>query len=397
MTPTMKVAPAIEHRDVRRREFLIQGGAAAAGLTLLGSALPAWAFPARPGEEVMPWADPPPPVAAPQVVPRQLDWERLDTWITPNDRFFVVAHYGVPEIDAGTYRLQVGGLVERPLSLTLDDLRARPRREITCTVECSGNHGIPWLTGAVGTARWTGTPLAPLLRETGLRSGGTEVVFYGADSGEEQIRQVKVRAPFARSMSVVDATSPEILLCWEMNGRPLPRENGFPLRLVAPGWYGVASVKWLDRIEVRDTRYEGRFMGRDYVTVREEEVGGRKLAVETSVGRALLKSAPAKVTRLGGQYRIVGAAWGGPVMRVEVRIDQGSWLPAEIDPAEEAEFAWKLWSLAWPSPSPGEHTVTSRAIDAAGRVQPAMDAPSIASKRTYWESNGQVTRRIRIT
>src|SRR5919107_1125882 len=108
-----------------------------------------------------------------------------------------------------------------------------------------------------------------------------------------------------------------------MNGRPLPRENGFPLRLVAPGWYGVASVKWLDRIEGRDARYEGRFMGRDYVTVREEEVGGRKLAVETSVGRALLKSAPARVTRLGGGYRITGAAWGGPVARVEVRIDGG--------------------------------------------------------------------------
>jgi DMSO/TMAO reductase YedYZ molybdopterin-dependent catalytic subunit len=387
----------MEGGDVRRREFLIQGGAAAAaGLALLGPPVPARAFPARPGEEVVPWADPPPPVAAPQVVPRQLDWERLDAWITPNDRFFVVAHYGVPEIDAGAYRLAVGGLVERPLGLTLDEIRARPRREVVCTVECSGNHGIPWFTGGIGTARWAGTPLAPLLREAGLRAGGTEVVFYGADSGDERIRDVTVRAPFARSMSVADATSPEVLLCWEMNGAPLPRGNGFPLRLVAPGWYGVASVKWLDRIEVRDRRYEGRFMGRDYVTVREEEVGGRRLAVETSVGRALLKSAPAKVTRLGDRYRVIGAAWGGPVARVEVRIDQGPWLPAEIDRAQEAEFAWRIWSVDWPAPSPGEHTVTSRAIDAAGRVQPAPDDPSIADKRTYWESNGQVTRRIRI-
>jgi DMSO/TMAO reductase YedYZ molybdopterin-dependent catalytic subunit len=272
---------------------------------------------------VVPWADPPPPVAAPQVVPRQLDWERLDSWLTPNDRFFVVAHYGVPEIDPAAFRLRVGGLVERPLSLTLDEVKARPRREVACTLECSGNHGIPWLTGAIGNARWAGTPLAPLLREAGVRPGGTEVVFYGADSGEEQIRQVKVRAPFARSMSVADARNADLLLCYEMNGAPLPRENGFPLRLVAPGWYGVASVKWLDRVEVRDTRYEGRFMGRDYVTVREEEVGGRKLAVETSVGRALLKSAPARVTRLGDHYRITGAAWGGPVARVEVRIDGG--------------------------------------------------------------------------
>jgi DMSO/TMAO reductase YedYZ molybdopterin-dependent catalytic subunit len=385
----------MEPEDVRRREFLMQGGAAA-GLALLGPGAPAWAFPTRPGEEVVPWADPPPPIANPRVVPRLLDWERLDAWTTPNDRFFVVAHYGTPEIDAASFRLEVGGLVARPLSLGLDQLKARPRREVACTLECAGNHGFPWLTGAVGTARWAGTPLAPLLAEAGVREGGVEVVFYGADSGEEQIRQVRVQASFARSMSVADATRPELLLCYEMNGQPLPRENGFPLRLIAPGWYGVANVKWLHRIEVLDRRYEGRFMGRDYVTIREEEVGGRRLAVETSVGRARLKSAPARVTRLGDQYRVVGAAWGGPIARVEVRIDDGPWRPAAIDRAEEAEFAWKIWSLDWDNPAPGEHGITSRATDAAGRVQPAPDDPAIANKRTYWESNGQVTRRIRI-
>jgi DMSO/TMAO reductase YedYZ molybdopterin-dependent catalytic subunit len=386
----------METADVRRREFLVHGGAAAAaGLALLGASFPARAFPSRPGEEVVPWADPPPPVAAPQVVPRQLDWERLDSWLTPNDRFFVVAHYGVPEIDPAAFRLRVGGLVERPLSLTLDEVKARPRREVACTLECSGNHGIPWLTGAIGNARWAGTPLAPLLREAGVRPGGTEVVFYGADSGEEQIRQVKVRAPFARSMSVADARNADLLLCYEMNGAPLPRENGFPLRLVAPGWYGVASVKWLDRVEVRDARYEGRFMGRDYVTVREEEVGGRKLAVETSVGRALLKSAPARVTRLGDHYRITGAAWGGPVARVEVRIDGGPGRRRRSTARRRPSSPGR--SGRWTGRRPArEHAITSRAVDAAGRVQPAMDDPSIANKRTYWESNGQVTRRVRV-
>ncbi|MGK7870885.1 sulfite oxidase [Falsiroseomonas sp. E2-1-a20] len=381
--------------DVHRREFLTYG-ATAAGLATLGPTLPAWAFPSRPGEQVVPWADPPPPVAAPQVVPRQLDWEQLDSWVTPNDRFFVVAHYGIPDVDAAAFRLRVSGLVDRRLSLTLDEIKARQRQEVTCTVECSGNHGIPWLTGAIGTARWTGTPLAPLLREAGLQAEGVEVVFYGADSGEEQIRDTKVQAPFARSMSVADATAADVLLCWEMNGVALPRENGFPLRLVAPGWYGVANVKWLDRIEVRDTRFAGRFMGRDYVTVREEEVGGRRLAVETTVGRALLKSAPARVTRLGDRHRIVGAAWGGPVARVEVQIDDGPWVAATIDRSDAAEFAWKIWSLDWNNPTSGEHAITSRVIDAAGRIQPAMDDPWIASKRTYWESNGQVTRRVRI-
>ena len=207
---------------------------------------------------------------------------------------------------------------------------------------------------------------------------------------------MKVRAPFGRSMSVQDAMNPNLLLCYEMNGVPLPQAHGFPLRLIAPGWYGVANVKWLNRIELRDTRFEGRFMGRDYVTIREEEIGGQKLAVETSVGRALLKSAPARITRLGDRYRIVGAAWGGVIARVEVRIDDAPWKPADIDRTEDSEFAWKIWSLDWERPSPGDHVITSRVTDTAGQVQPTIEDPAIASKRTYWESNGQISRRVRI-
>jgi len=137
-------------------------------------------------------------------------------------------------------------------------------------------------------------------------------------------------------------------------------------------------------------------MGRDYVTLREEQIGGQKLAVETSVGRTLLASVPSRVTRHDSRYRIIGAAWGGSIARVEVRIDDGPWLSSAIDRSEEAEFAWKLWALDWNDPLPGEHGITSRAIDTAGRIQPAMNDPSIANKRTYWESNGQVTRRVRI-
>ena len=137
-------------------------------------------------------------------------------------------------------------------------------------------------------------------------------------------------------------------------------------------------------------------MGRNYVTLREEDHNGETVWAETSVGRARLKSAPARVTRVDSDYRIIGAAWGAPIERVEIKIDGGAWVPAAIDHSEESEFAWKLWSLDWPKPSPGEHTVTSRAIDTAGQIQPAMDDPWIAKKHTYWESNGQVTRRIRI-
>jgi hypothetical protein len=138
-------------------------------------------------------------------------------------------------------------------------------------------------------------------------------------------------------------------------------------------------------------------MARDYVTIREEQRDGETVWMETSVGRALLKSVPAKVTRKDGQYRIVGAAWGAPIQRVEVQIDGGPWMPATIDRREEAEFAWKIWSLDWQNPPTGEHSITSRAIDTAGNIQPAMDDPRIAMKRTYWESNGQVTRRVRLS
>jgi hypothetical protein len=139
-----------------------------------------------------------------------------------------------------------------------------------------------------------------------------------------------------------------------------------------------------------------RFMARDYVTIREEARDGENVWVETSVGRALLKSAPAKVTRKEGQYRIVGAAWGAPIDRVEVRIDEGAWQPATIDRSEQAEFAWSIWSLDWKDPSPGEHAITSRAIATGGEIQPTPEDPRIAKKHTYWESNGQITRRVRI-
>jgi DMSO/TMAO reductase YedYZ molybdopterin-dependent catalytic subunit len=189
---------------------------------------------------------------------------------------------------------------------------------------------------------------------------------------------------------------PNLLLCYEMNGAPLPAMHGAPLRLIAPGWYGIANVKWLERIEVLPTRYAGRFMGRDYVTMRTERHGGDAVTRFTLVGHDRLKSAPAKVVRTGGEYRIMGAAWGPPVARVEVSVDGGAWQAATLGEGAGSPFAWTLWSLPWGQPATGEHTVTSRAIDAQGKVQPAMDDPTIAEKQTYWESNGQITRRVAI-
>jgi DMSO/TMAO reductase YedYZ molybdopterin-dependent catalytic subunit len=327
-------------------------------------------------------------------------WEDLESWITPNDRFFSIAHYNRPQIDAQTWRLDVSGLVDRPTTLTLEQLTALPRGEVTFTIECSGNNGLPFLTSAIGNARWAGASLADVLRNAGLKSSALEVVFFGTDSGEETVRkdtplEFKYTSNFARSMSVADAMNPANLLCYQMNGTALPAASGFPCRLIVPGWYGVANVKWLTHIEVRDRRFLGRFMGRDYVTIREEQRGGKTIMAETSVGRMLVKSAPARVVQHEGRYRIDGMAWGPrPIAAVDVKINDSAWTKATLGESQ-GEFAWRSWSLDW-SPTPGEHMVTSRAIDAAGNIQPAMDDPLITNKKTYWESNGHITRQVRI-
>jgi DMSO/TMAO reductase YedYZ molybdopterin-dependent catalytic subunit len=385
-------------RGLFRRDFLVTAGTAA-GVALLHNQ----AF-AQTGvsEKVIPWLDQPaaiPPAAA--AIKALTPWEQLDAWITPNDKFFSIAHYNVPVIDEKTWRLDIAGLVARPLTFTLDQLKALPRHEVTSTIECSGNNGLPFLTSAVGNAKWAGASLADILKSAQLKPGAIEIVFLGADQGEETLRkgtplELKTISNFGRSMSVEDAMNPASLVCYEMNGSPLPVPNGFPVRLITPGWYGVANVKWLNRIEVRDSRYMGRFMARDYVTLREEKRGGETTSVETSVGKVLLKSAPARVTQRDGKYRITGMAWGPfPITAVEVKVDGEPWKKAELDDQRPTNFAWRFWHLDW-SPSPGEHTVTSRAIDQAGNIQPAADDPFLTSKKTYWESNGQLTRRVQI-
>ena len=220
------------HEALRAGELLIRGGAAAATLMLLDTPMLARAFPSPQGEEVLRWADQP-PAEPPPATRNQLAWEDLDSWITPNDRFFRVVNYQGhgplgPALDAQAWRLEIAGLVSRTLTLTLDDLKARPRQEITFTVECGGNNGIPGIQGLIGNATWAGTPLTPILQEAGIMDQGIEVVFWGSDVGDETIREIPLKMNFGRSMSVADATAPEILLAYEMNGEPLPRPQGFP-------------------------------------------------------------------------------------------------------------------------------------------------------------------------
>jgi DMSO/TMAO reductase YedYZ molybdopterin-dependent catalytic subunit len=367
-----------------------------AGAYVLRLSGPASAFQDGPAGEVIPWLDQRAANPVPEAIVRQLTWEELDAWITPNDQFFVIKHFAFPELAEAGWRLEIGGLVDTPMTLTLADLKARKRQEVTFALECSGNTGLPFFDGGVGNAVWTGTPLAALLDEAGAQDAGIEVVFWGADAGEQVWREVTITEHFARSMSLADARATGAMVVYAMNGEPLPPEHGFPARLIVPGWYGIANVKWLSRIEVRDARYQGNFMARDYVTIREEEVDGEAVWTFTSVGRNRLKSAPAKVTKGDDGYTIMGAAWGDPIAGVEVRIDDGEWQPAALSTGKGEEFAWVFWEFDWGTPDPGEHAVTARATNAAGAVQPAPDDPFLAGKTTYWESNGQITRRVAI-
>jgi DMSO/TMAO reductase YedYZ molybdopterin-dependent catalytic subunit len=356
----------------------------------LMTAFAAWA--AEQGGEAIPFLD------AQALNPERprLPWDQTTEWITPPEHFFWVGHYGYPEVDAANWKLSVQGMVERPRTFTLDDLKRRPRREFAATLECSGNSPTG---GLIGNARWTGTPLGPVLKECGVKGGAIEAVFFGADTGKEKIRGGEYEQQFARSLSVAEAMKDGVLVCYEMNGQPLKKNHGAPARLVVPGWYGVAWVKWLSGIELHDRAYLGRFTGRDYVTIRGEERDGKTIWRETAVGKMNLKSVVARVTRQsGGSLRVMGAAWSGnvPVRGVELRIDDGPWMPVELAKSPVEKHCWRFWSYGWSGAQPGEHTLASRATDVNGNVQPAPEDPFIKLKKTYWEANQWAGRKIKL-
>jgi DMSO/TMAO reductase YedYZ molybdopterin-dependent catalytic subunit len=250
--------------------------------------------------------------------------------------------------------------------------------------------------GLVGSAEWEGFPLAPLLREVGVRPDTREVAFFGADGAEERLRGNRYPSRFARSLPVADALGEDVILAHRLNGEPLPAEHGAPLRLIVPGWYGVSQVKWLERIELSPTRFMGWFMAKEYVTVRGRRRGDALEHEATSVGKMRLKSLVTRVVRGAERdLRIEGLAWfdGTPIDAVEVRIDEGAWQEAEVG-RDSTRYDWTRFALVWPSPSPGAHRIVSRAR-AGHRTQPTEEEAS-DWKATPWENDGQVVRRIRI-
>lgn len=393
MTSIRSVAnPRLTKTQLTRRD-LLKGGTALSVLAFLD--LPASVFGLSADEEKAT----PLPFLDPQPDGKMLKWEKLESWITPNESVFAVSHYGTPTVAPESYKLEISGLVEKPATFTLEEIKKRRKKQVIATLECSGNSSSPGFSGAIGNVRWTGTPLAPLLKEALPLKRAIEVVFFGADEKIEKIREKEYLQNFARGLSLNDALRDDVILAWEMNGEPLTRQHGAPLRLIVPGWFGIAWVKWLSRIELLDRRYMSKYMAREYVTIRGEERNGRTIWRETSVGPIDVKSVTARALRLSdGVVRFHGAAWtdGTPLKTVEVKIDQGDWRPARIDKTQQSRYAWSFWRYDWKEAGPGEHTVVSRAIDADGRVQPAASDPEIALKRTYWEANQQVARRFRL-
>jgi DMSO/TMAO reductase YedYZ molybdopterin-dependent catalytic subunit len=379
------------NRQLSRRE-LIKGSLALTTLAASGQSLTLLSAPAKVEGMLIPFLDVQPPG-------KMLRWQDLTDWITPNDQLFAVSHYGKPTVDPNHWQLEITGLVKNPKRFTLAEVKSRRRKTVVALLECSGNSSSPGFMGAVGNLQWTGTPLVSLLRECGgFEDRAIEVAFFGADEKVEKIREKDYLQHFARSLSRSDALRDDVLVAYEMNGQPLTPEHGAPLRLVVPGWFGIAWVKWLTRIELLDRRFMGRFMARDYVTLRGEEQSGHTEWRETSVGPIDVKSVAARAVRLAdGTVRLTGAAWtdGTPLQRVQVQIDGGPWKNAQLDEAR-SQYGWRFWHHDWKSPESGDHTVVSRAIDATGRLQPAAGDPAIELKRSYWEANQQWPRRLRL-
>ncbi|WP_406864940.1 sulfite oxidase [Streptomyces sp. HUAS MG47] len=316
-----------------------------------------------------------------------LPLECLRYEVTPPGLHYVLVHYDIPAVDATGWELTVGGLVHTPVALDLAALRAYRPVTHRVTMECAGNGRAllsprpvsqPWLVEAVGTAEWTGVPLRILLDEVGVEPGAVEVVFTGADHGVERGVEQDYRRSLPLDVALGDV--PEVLVAYAMNGEPLPPQHGFPVRLVVPGWYGMAHVKWLRDVTVTDTPFTGF---QQSVAYRIRQSADEPGAPVTRIApRALM--VPPGFPDFMSRQRVVhpgfvpleGRAWSGwaPVERVEVSADGGgSWTDADVGRQAGHPWAWAAWRVLWTA-TPGEHVLTVRATDAEGRVQP-MEQP----------------------
>ena len=326
--------------------------------------------------------------------------EALRYPITPVGLHYLLIHYDIPPAEEDGWTVELVGAVERPATLTLEALKARPAQELAVTMECAGNGRVgldprpvsqPWLLEAVGTARWRGTPLRPLLEEAGPAAEAVEVLFTGADRG----REGGIDQQFQRSLSLEDALESEAILAYEMNAAPLPPQHGYPVRLLVPGWYGMASVKWLTGIEVLTKPFSGYQQLQSYRLRQAEADEGDPLS--RMLPRSLLvpPGKPEFLTReriVDGPCALEGRAWSGhgEIVAVNVSADGGeTWTTAELD-EPIGPFAWRGWTYRW-DPQPGSYELCCRARDSAGNEQPVEPA---------WNVGGyanNAVQRVRVT
>jgi DMSO/TMAO reductase YedYZ molybdopterin-dependent catalytic subunit len=381
------------------RRDVLRGTLALAGLSAFG--IPDWALPAlAQSETLVPFTDIPENVRW-ETPPdqRRLDIRTIDGPFTPKDKFATTQHYGHPVVDPATYRLKVSGLVDRPKSLSLDELKKMGSTELVAGFECSGNRGP--LQGLCGNGRWTGVPLKSILDAAGVKAAAREFVFFGADHGEEEIewrtQKFKLDQQFGRSLNREQALSGQPFLAYALNGEPLTRHQGSPVRLIVPGWYGVANVKWLTQVHVQEDAYLGKYQARWYRTLRGEMIDGEMKWKESAVTHMQLKSFVARVTKDGSRYKVLGVVLndGTPLKTVEVKVDDGPWQAATLDTATNGKYSWKLFTYVWNGATPGEHTLVSRVTDATGRVQPTEQ--DLETKKSFLEQNSQSPRKVMIS
>jgi DMSO/TMAO reductase YedYZ molybdopterin-dependent catalytic subunit len=307
--------------------------------------------------------------------------EALRYDVTPVGLHYLLVHYDIPEVDAPSFRLSVGGHVETPLELTLDALRAMPSMTIAVTMECAGNGRAlldprpisqPWLLGAVGNAEWTGVPVRDVLAGAGVREGSVEVLFTAVDRGVEG----DVEQAYERSLPLEEAMREDVFLAFAMNGQALAPQHGFPLRLLVPGWYGMTSVKWLERITVLPEPFEGYQNARGYRMRQDPEEAGEPVTRIFPRSLMVPPGFPVFESRSrvadAGDHGIVGRAWSGfgRIERVGFSDDDGAtWADAGLGPEPASAFGWRAWSFRWRA-EPGEHVLSCRATDATGATQP---------------------------
>jgi DMSO/TMAO reductase YedYZ molybdopterin-dependent catalytic subunit len=309
---------------------------------------------------------------------RGMPLEALRYDITPAGLHYLLIHFDIPAVDAGAWRLNVGGRVRNSLELGLDDIRAMPRQSLVVTLECAGNGRArlnprplsqPWLVEAIGTAEWTGTPLANVLEAAGVEPDALEILFTGADRGLHGDDE----HAYQRSLILADAMRPEVLLAYEMNGAPLQPQHGFPLRLVVPGWYGMTSVKWLTSIQAISEPFRGYQQATAYHYRRDADDPGQPVTRIRPRALMVPPGIPEFFSRRrlvdAGPVELFGRAWSGhgSIERVEVGVD-GRWSDAVLGQVV-GDFAWRGWSADWDA-VPGDHVLSCRATDSAGNVQP---------------------------